>query len=96
MFVFQTVSVILSFFLAMTLYPDIQRRAQEEVDNVTGGTRLPTYEDRDKMPYVNGLVYECLRWNPVVPLGLAHTSTKEDIYNGMRIPKGTTLFANVW
>ena len=80
----------------MTIYPDYQKRAQEEIDSVTGGKRLPTFEDRSMMPYVDALVFECLRWNPVVPLGLAHTSTRENIYGGYKIPKGTTLFANVW
>ena len=53
----------------MTLYPDVQAKAQEEVDRVTGSNRLPTFADREDMPYVNALVKEILRWNPAVPLG---------------------------
>jgi len=58
-----------TFFLAMTLHPDFQRRAQAEIDSVTGGTRLPQYEDRQSLPFVDALVKEVLRWNPVVPGG---------------------------
>lgn len=65
----KTPSSISSFILAMTLYPDVQAKAQEEVDRVTGSIRLPTFSDRANMPYVNALVKEILRWNPAVPLG---------------------------
>lgn len=53
----------------MTLYPDIQRKAQEELDRVVGSDRLPTFSDRKNLPYVDALVREAIRWHPVVPLG---------------------------
>ena len=53
----------------MMLYPDVQKRAQAEIDAVVGTQRLPTLEDRPGLPYVNALVKEALRWNPVVPMG---------------------------
>lgn len=45
----------------MTLFPDVQKKAQAEVDRVTGGNRLPEFEDREQMPYVNALLKEVLR-----------------------------------
>ncbi|KAI9448530.1 cytochrome P450 [Lactarius indigo] len=65
-----TVSSVTTFFLAMTLYPEIQRKAQEELDAVVGTHRLPTIDDRDKLPYLNALLKEVLRWGPATPLGL--------------------------
>lgn len=65
----QTVSAIYSFFLAMTLYPEVQRKAQEEIDIVVGNDRLPTFEDRGNLPYVEALVKEVFRFKPVAPLG---------------------------
>jgi len=53
----------------MALYPGVQRRAQAELDTVTGGSRLPTYEDRPNLPYINAIVKEVLRWNPVSSAG---------------------------
>ena len=55
----------------MTLNPDIQKRAQAEVDRLLGRSweRLPTFADRPHLPYVNAIVLEVLRWNPAVPLG---------------------------
>lgn len=64
----QTVSSLGSFFLAMVLYPEFQERAQREIDEVCHG-RLPDFTDRHDLPYVEALVKESLRWNPVIPLG---------------------------
>ncbi|KAI0033059.1 cytochrome P450 [Vararia minispora EC-137] len=64
-----TVSAIQSFFLAMVLYPEVQRKAQTELDSVLCGARLPTFEDQSLLPYVSALAKEVQRWHPVVPLG---------------------------
>lgn len=54
----------------MTLYPDVQRRAQEQLDSVVGTDKLPNFGDRERLPYIEALVKEVLRWNPVTPLGM--------------------------
>lgn len=53
----------------MTLHPEVQERAQSEIDSVVGPDRLPCLEDRKDFPYVEALLNEVLRWNPVLPLG---------------------------
>lgn len=53
----------------MTLYPEIQMRAQEEIDLVVGNDRLPEIRDKESLPYVNGLLKEILRFHPSAPLG---------------------------
>ena len=63
------ISVLHWFFLAMVLYPEAQKKAQEELDAVTEMTRLPEFSDRESLPYVEALCLECLRWNPATPLG---------------------------
>lgn len=68
----QTVSAVYSFFLAMTLFPEAQKKAQAEIDAVVGSDRLPTFTDRDSLPYVEALAKEVVRWNVVVPLGRLH------------------------
>lgn len=89
-------SAILSFFLAMMLHPEIQQRAQQDIDSVVGSDRLPQFSDRNALPYLDFIVAECLRWNPVGPLGVAHYVTEDDVYEGYMIPKGTTVLPNVW
>ncbi|OCH95809.1 cytochrome P450 [Obba rivulosa] len=91
-----TVTAIHSFFLAMLVHPEVLTKAQEEIDRVIGKDRLPTFEDRDSLPYIDWVVWECLRWIPVTPLGIAHSNIEEDVYNDYCIPKGTTILTNVW
>ncbi|KAI3212678.1 hypothetical protein CBS147311_251 [Penicillium roqueforti] len=91
-----TVSSIQTFFLAMTLYPEVQRKAQEEIDRILGGARLPTVVDRASLPYVDAIVKETLRWHPVAPMGIPHMSVKDDIYEGHLIPEGSLVLANIW
>ena len=53
----------------MALNPDVLKRAQEEVDRVVGNDRLPSFSDRDNLPYINAVVKETLRWETVAPTG---------------------------
>ncbi|KAF5387612.1 hypothetical protein D9615_000087 [Tricholomella constricta] len=91
-----TVSAIHSFFLAMALYPEVARKAQAELDAVVGNDRLPTFEDRPHLPYLDALTKEVLRWNAVVPTGVPHRVMQDDIHNGYFIPEGALVIANVW
>lgn len=91
-----TVSSVSSFFLAMTLFPEVQRRAQAEIDAVVGPDVLPTFEDRANLPYVNALIKELTRWAPVVPAGVPHVAMEDDTYNGYFIPSGTLVLGNIW
>lgn len=60
---------MLSFFVAVLLRPEIQKMAQEELDTVTRRERLPTFEDRPKLPFVDAVCKEVMRWRPISPLG---------------------------
>ena len=69
----------------MTLNPSVQTRAQAELDAVVGlGTdtdmRLPTFADRERLPYINAIIKEVLRWNPSAPLGELFISRNEVIF----------------
>ncbi|KAG8738002.1 hypothetical protein FRC10_007416 [Ceratobasidium sp. 414] len=91
----QTANAILVFFVAMLLFPETQAKAQEEVDRVIGTQRLPTMEDRARLPYVGRLVQEVLRWRPIAPLGVPHACFQGDVYKGYRIPKGAIVLPAV-
>jgi hypothetical protein len=87
--------------LQLTLHPEMQRRAQKELDAVTGlpdssTYRLPTFEDREMLPYIGALVKETLRFMPPISLGLPHAATEDDEYRGWRIPKGAIIIFNAW
>ncbi|KAG1747567.1 cytochrome P450 [Suillus lakei] len=91
-----TVSAIYSFFLAMTLFPDVQQKAQAEIDAVVGPDRLPSFADRESLPYIEALVKEVLRWSVVTPTGFPHSVTEDNIHDGYYIPKGSIVMANIW
>ncbi|KAF9225697.1 cytochrome P450 [Gyrodon lividus] len=85
-------SSLMVFTLAMVLNPHISRRAQEEIDDAVGRDRLPEFDDRASLPYVEAIMRETMRWQPLVPLGeLMHTTTRSDIYKGVYIPEGPFL-----
>jgi len=65
----QTVSAIYALFLAMLLYPDVLLKAQQELDAVVGNDRLPSFTDREDLPYTNALALEVIRWHNVGPIG---------------------------
>ncbi|EIW84460.1 cytochrome P450 [Coniophora puteana RWD-64-598 SS2] len=91
-----TGSILTVFMLAMTLFPEAQRRAQEEIDRVVGPDRLPDYEDRASLTYLEAVYRETLRWKPTGAQGIAHAAVNEDIYKGYYIPKGCVVIPNVW
>ncbi|CUA67074.1 Fumitremorgin C synthase [Rhizoctonia solani] len=89
-------AVLMSFVLAMVQHPQVQIRAQTEIDQVTNSERLPNMSDRELMPYVRCIVQEVLRWQPPLPLGVPRATAKDDEYRGYFIPKGSIVMTNAW
>ena len=92
----QSVSGLENLILALVLHPEAQRKAQMELDAVIGEDRLPKFEDRAQLPYVNALCVEVQRWRPVLPLSLPHMTSQNDAYGEFFIPKGTIIMGNAW
>ncbi|OBT69090.1 hypothetical protein VE03_01398 [Pseudogymnoascus sp. 23342-1-I1] len=91
-----TVSSLMIFFLAMSVFPEVQKKAEEELDRVIGSRRLPVSADRDNLPYIMAVMKETHRWHSAGPMGVPHASTAEDTCRGYRIPKGAIMFPNIW
>ncbi|KAJ7637836.1 cytochrome P450 [Mycena rosella] len=91
-----TASAAWSFMLAMVLHPEVQAKAQAEIDSVTGGQRLPRMSDRASMPYLDKIVWEVFRWAPPVPVTLPHRNRVQDDFDGFVIPKDTTMVASLF
>ncbi|TFY62807.1 hypothetical protein EVG20_g6561 [Dentipellis fragilis] len=77
-----TYATVLNCMMLMALHPDKQRIVQAELDAALGFD-MPKIADRERLPYLQALIKEVMRWHPALPLG--HF-----------IPKGTVVFPNVW
>ncbi|KAJ8508608.1 hypothetical protein ONZ45_g9132 [Pleurotus djamor] len=71
-------------------------KAQAEIDALLKGTRLPSFQDQASLPYSQAIMWETLRWKSVLPLGIAHRLTTDDVYSGYFLPRGSLVFANIW
>ncbi|KAG2126118.1 cytochrome P450 [Suillus cothurnatus] len=89
-------SAITVMMMAATTHTDAQARVQEELDNVVGRTRLPTFDDQEMLPQVTAFMLESMRWRPVSLGGFAHRATKDIIWNNYLIPAGATVIGNHW
>ncbi|KJA21677.1 hypothetical protein HYPSUDRAFT_41817 [Hypholoma sublateritium FD-334 SS-4] len=91
-----TAASIKIFFQAMAMYPEVQCKAQKEIDAYIGSERLVSFDDRSSLPYVEALFREVMQWRPVAPLSFSHANSSDDTYKGCFIPKGTTIITNIW
>lgn len=61
-----TAAQLLTLVLAFGLHPEVQKKARAEIDAVCGTSRAPLWSDFDKLPYINCIVKEGMRWRPVL------------------------------
>jgi cytochrome P450 len=81
----------------MACFPEVQKKAQDEIDRVVGSERLPTMADESQLPYIRAMIKETLRWMPTTVTGaVPHAATKDDEYMGHFIPQGAGIMLNVW
>ncbi|RFU26955.1 hypothetical protein B7463_g9396, partial [Scytalidium lignicola] len=89
-------AMTIAFLHAMTKWPEVMRKAQEQIDSVVGEDRSPVWDDFEDLPYVTAIIKETMRWRPVVPLAFPHCLTEDDWVDGKLLPKGTTVIINTW
>ncbi|XP_012279451.1 probable cytochrome P450 303a1 [Orussus abietinus] len=91
----ETTSKALSFsFLYFVLYPNVQRKAQEEIDLVVGRDRFPALTDRPRLPYIDAIVLESVRMFMGRTFSIPHRAVRDTQIMGYRIPKDTMIIAN--
>ncbi|XP_050952957.1 cytochrome P450 2B4-like [Labeo rohita] len=79
----------------LTQNPHVQERCHEEIVRVLGYDRLPSMDDRDKLPYTYATVHEFQRCANIVPSGVFHETTQPVKLRGYDIPKGTEVYTNL-
>ncbi|CAE6440227.1 unnamed protein product [Rhizoctonia solani] len=92
-----TVSTLLSFLVAMQMYPEVQSRAREEVlSSIDPTTGQPAPADVVELPYLKNVLREVIRWLPALPLGIPHATKDDDEYRGYHIPARSVIVPNLW
>ncbi|KAJ6779202.1 cytochrome P450 [Mycena vulgaris] len=97
-----TAAQLKAFFLAMSLYPDVQTAAQDELDAVIGTDRLAGIPDRSQLPYLDALCKEILRWHTAALTAVPHRTRQDCIYERgqnyqpLLIPKDSLVILNIW
>ncbi|XP_075463197.1 cytochrome P450 2A5-like [Ascaphus truei] len=87
-------SITLTYgFLLMLRYPEIQERVQEEIGRVVGQNRTPNIQDKSEMPYTDAVIHEIQRFTDLAPFGAPRAVTRDILFQGYTIPKGTNVFA---
>ncbi|NP_001103192.1 cytochrome P450 2AA7 [Danio rerio] len=81
--------------LFLTQNPDVQERCHEEIVQVLGYDRLPSMDDRDKLPYTLATVHEIQRCANLVPFGVIHETIQPTKLRGYDIPQGTVVMTNL-
>ena len=89
----QTVTWLL---LILANRPEIQSKVHEELDRVIGLDTRPTLEDRERLPYLNAVVLEDMRYRTVGPLGVPHKASTSCEIGGFTIPEGAQVLGNVY
>ncbi|XP_032747895.1 cytochrome P450 2B1-like [Rattus rattus] len=79
-------------FLLMLKYPHVAEKVQKEIDQVIGSHRVPTLDDRIKMPYTDAVIHEIQRFSDLVPIGLPHRVTKDTLFRGYLLPKNIEVY----
>ncbi|CAM1321594.1 Uncharacterised protein g7825 [Pycnogonum litorale] len=82
--------------LYLTEYPEIAKKMQQEIDNVTGRSRLPCWSDKVNLPYTTACMQEVERVASVVHMSVIHTCVESFKWNDYVIPKSTNILYNIW
>ncbi|CAN1152403.1 Cytochrome P450 78A5 [Linum perenne] len=93
-----TVAILLEWTMArMTLHPEIQTKAQQEIDDMVGRDVQVRDSDVQNLPYLQAIVKETLRLHPPGPLlSWARLAIHDVHVDKTLIPRGTTAMVNMW
>lgn len=91
----QTTVTLHAFTIMMAQYPEVQSRLRAEVTSVFED-RMPSLTGTEDMPYLYAVTSEVMRLYPGVPMALPHATLEDDTHDGYFIPKGSSVFPNIW
>ncbi|KAM6219188.1 cytochrome P450 2J2-like [Rhynchocyon petersi] len=81
--------------LYMALNPEIQEKAQAEIERVLGQSKQPSTANRDRMPYTNAVIHEVQRMANILPMNVPREVTVDTTVAGYSLSKGTAIITNL-
>nr|AKH03506.1 cytochrome P450 3041B1 [Paracyclopina nana] len=90
-----TSTTLLWAVMLMALYPKVQQKCQKEIDEILGGSRLPTIDDMPKLVYVMATLMEIQRFSKVAPGSLPHMLIQDVQVMQYKFKKGTIFISNL-
>ncbi|XP_040847783.1 cytochrome P450 2C2 isoform X2 [Ochotona curzoniae] len=92
----ETTSTTLRYGLLLLMkHPEVTAKAQEEIERVIGRDRIPSMQDRSRMPYMDAVVHEIQRYINLIPNNVPHTATCNIKFRNYLIPKGTDVLTSL-
>ncbi|XP_015181779.1 PREDICTED: probable cytochrome P450 304a1 [Polistes dominula] len=89
-------SSLLTFAIKFMMhFPNVAKKVRNEINDVIGSGRIPTWEDRNKLPYTEATLRETMRYETITPLSVAHRATKDTTFQGYFIPANTSMITNL-
>ncbi|XP_071962277.1 cytochrome P450 2J4-like [Antedon mediterranea] len=90
------IAAIMWSLVYMLVFPDVQKKVQDELDKVVGREKNVTMSDRKELPYTQAVIKEILRMCNVIPMVIPHETVEDIDLCGYNLPKGTTIFGNLY
>ncbi|XP_064083963.1 cytochrome P450 2L1-like isoform X2 [Macrobrachium nipponense] len=91
---FETTSNVLRWMILYAAkYPDVQKRVQEQIDEVVPRGEFPTNQHKSRLPLLEAFIHEVLRVSSLLPYGVLHATGADTHLAGYLVPKGTLVFA---
>ncbi|XP_054720549.1 cytochrome P450 2J4-like [Uloborus diversus] len=89
-------STLIYILISMAEHQEVQKRVQEELDNVMGKEGTMRWADRMTIPYTYATIMEAMRWKTLVPVNSIRLANEDIKISGFDIPKGTSIISNHW
>ncbi|CAL8112753.1 unnamed protein product [Orchesella dallaii] len=82
--------------LYLAVHPHVQKKLQDEIDNVVGNSRMPSLSDELNMPYTQAVIQESMRFTSLTPVAIFHSTTQNVNLRGYKIPQNTMVLMNLY
>jgi len=89
-----TSTTLLWTIMLLALYPKIQEKCQEEIEDILG-ENLPEKNDASRLVYCAATVQEVQRFSSAIPVAIPHTATKDLVLEGYSIKKDNRIIINL-